>query len=69
MAPTGTPKPVIDKLNAALNEVVKRADIVKLWNDQGAIPMSMTPEEFDKYLRADIVKWADVVKTFADKQQ
>src|SRR5438477_3925230 len=48
MAPTGTPKPVIDKLNAALNEVVKRADIVKLWNDQGAIPMSMTPKEFDK---------------------
>src|SRR5256885_4131793 len=69
MAPAGTPKPVIDKLNAALNEVVKRADIVKLWNDQGAIPMSMTPEEFDKYLRADIVKWAEVVKTFADKQQ
>ena len=31
--------------------------------------MSMTPKEFDKYLRADIVKWADVVKTFADKQQ
>src|SRR3954451_10821957 len=68
MAPTGTPKPVIDKLNAALNEVVKRADIVKLWNDQGAtIPMAMTPEEFDKYLRADIVKWAEVVKTLADK--
>jgi len=27
----------------------------------------MTPEEFDKYLRGDIVKWAAVVKTFADK--
>src|SRR3954451_17310562 len=48
MAPTGTPKPVIDKLNGALNELVRRADIVKLWNDQGAIPMSMTPEQFDK---------------------
>src|SRR3954465_6488458 len=69
MAPTGTPKSVIDKLNAALKELVKRADIVKLWNDQGAIAMSMTPEEFDKYLRADIVKWAEVVKTFADKPQ
>jgi tripartite-type tricarboxylate transporter receptor subunit TctC len=69
MAPTGTPRPVIDKLNAALKELVKRADIVKLWNDQGAIPMSMTPEEFDKYLRADIVKWAEVVKTLADKPQ
>jgi tripartite-type tricarboxylate transporter receptor subunit TctC len=69
MAPAGTPKAVIDKLNAALNEVVKRPDIVKLWKDQGAIPMSMTTEEFDKFLRGDIVKWGNVVKTFAEKPQ
>lgn len=67
MAPAGTPKPVIDKLNAAVNDVVKRPDVVKLWKEQGALPMSMTPEEFDKYLRGDIVKWANVVKQFADK--
>ena len=64
MAPAGTPKPIIDKLNAAVNDAVKRPDIVKLWKDQGAVPMSMSPEEFDKFLRADIVKWADVVKKF-----
>jgi tripartite-type tricarboxylate transporter receptor subunit TctC len=69
MAPTGTPKPVIDKLNAAVNAAVKRPEIVKLWAEQGAVPMSMTPEEFDKYLRGDIVKWANVVKQFADKPQ
>jgi tripartite-type tricarboxylate transporter receptor subunit TctC len=62
MAPTGTPKPIVDKLNAAVNEVVKRPDIVKLWAEQGAVAMSMSPEEFDKFLRGDIVKWADVVK-------
>ena len=49
MAPAGTPKPIIDKLNAAVNAAVKRPDIVKLWTEQGAVPMSMTPEEFDKY--------------------
>src|SRR5690242_7846396 len=64
MAPVGTPKPVIDKLNAAVNAMVKRSDIVKLWTDQGAVPMSMTSEEFDKFLRGDIVKWAEVVKKF-----
>jgi tripartite-type tricarboxylate transporter receptor subunit TctC len=69
MAPAGTPKPVIDKLNAAVNEVVKRPDIVKLWAEQGAAPMSMSPDEFDKYLRGDIVKWATVVKQFPDKPQ
>ena len=69
MAPAGTPKPIIDRLNAAVNDVVKRPEIIKLWKDQGALPMSMTPEEFDKYLRGDIVKWAEVVKRFPDKPQ
>jgi tripartite-type tricarboxylate transporter receptor subunit TctC len=69
MAPSGTPKPIIDKLNAAVNAVVKRPDIVKLWTEQGAVPTAMTPEEFDKYLRGDIVKWAEVVKKFGDKPQ
>jgi tripartite-type tricarboxylate transporter receptor subunit TctC len=68
MAPAGTPKAIIDKLNAAVNAAVKRPDIVKLWTQQGAVPMSMTPEEFDKFLRGDIVKWAEVVKKF-DKPQ
>src|SRR5215472_11046513 len=64
MAPAGTPKPIIEKLNAAVNAVVKRPEIVKLWKDQGALPMSMSPDEFDKFLRDDIVKWAEVVKKF-----
>jgi tripartite-type tricarboxylate transporter receptor subunit TctC len=67
MAPAGTPKPIIDKLNGAVNAMVKRPDIIKLWKDQGAVPMSMTPEQFDKFLRGDIVKWAEVVKRFPDK--
>jgi len=67
MAPAGTPKPVIDKLNAAVNAAIKRPDVIKLWTEQGVVPMSMTPEEFDKYLRGDIVKWAEVVKKFGDK--
>jgi tripartite-type tricarboxylate transporter receptor subunit TctC len=64
MAPAGTPKPIIEKLNAAVNDMVKRPDIIKLWNEQGAVPMSMSPDAFDKFLRDDIVKWADVVKKF-----
>jgi tripartite-type tricarboxylate transporter receptor subunit TctC len=67
MAPTGTPKPIIDKLNAAVNDAIKRPEIVKLWADQGALPMSMTPEQFDKFLRDDIVKWGEVVKRFPDR--
>src|SRR5947207_93847 len=57
MAPAETPKAVIDKLNAAVNAAVKRPEIIKLWTEQGVGPMSMNPEEFDKYLRGDSVKW------------
>lgn len=67
MAPAGTPKEIVDKLNVAISEVARRPDVVKLWAAQGAIPMSMTPQEFDAYLRADIVKWADVVKRFSQQ--
>ena len=65
--PKATPAPIVDKLNAAINDVLKRPDVVKLWADQGATPLPMTPAEFDKYLRGDIVKWSNVVKQFADK--
>jgi tripartite-type tricarboxylate transporter receptor subunit TctC len=68
MAPAGTPRPIIDKLNAAVNAAIKRPDIVKLWTEQGAVAMSMSPDEFDKFLRGDIVKWAEVAKKF-DKPQ
>ena len=64
MAPAGTPQPVVDKINAAVNDIVKRPDIVKLWSQQGVVPMSMTAREFDKFLRRDIEKWAEVVKKF-----
>ncbi len=59
MAPAGTPKPIIDKLNTAVNNVLKQPDVIKLWAEQGAVPMSMTSEQFGQYLRGDIEKWAN----------
>jgi tripartite-type tricarboxylate transporter receptor subunit TctC len=63
----GTPKEVVDKLNAEISKVIARADVKKMWGEQGAVPMTMTPAEFDKYLRADIEKWAHVVKVSGAK--
>jgi tripartite-type tricarboxylate transporter receptor subunit TctC len=62
MAPAGTPKPIVDKLNAAINETIARPEIVAAWEKQGATPMTMTPAEFDAFLRKDIEKWAQVAK-------
>jgi tripartite-type tricarboxylate transporter receptor subunit TctC len=69
MAPAGTPAPILEKLNAAINVAIKRPEIVDLWAKQGAVPMSMTTAEFDLYLRGDIVKWAGVVKKISEKTQ
>jgi tripartite-type tricarboxylate transporter receptor subunit TctC len=62
MAPAATPRPIIDLLNAEVTKIMERADVKEAWAKQGAVPMPMSPPEFDKYLRADIEKWADVVK-------
>jgi tripartite-type tricarboxylate transporter receptor subunit TctC len=62
MAPAGTPKPIVDKLNAEINKVLSRPDVQEAWAKQGAVPMKMTPAQFDRYLRDDIDKWAKVVK-------
>jgi tripartite-type tricarboxylate transporter receptor subunit TctC len=62
MAPKGTPKAVVDKLNEAVGKIASQPDVKALWTKQGAVPMVMTPEAFDKYARDDIAKWADVIK-------
>jgi tripartite-type tricarboxylate transporter receptor subunit TctC len=62
MAPAKTPQAIVDKLNAEIAKVINRADVKEAWAKQGAVPMLMSPKEFDAYLRKDVDKWADVVK-------
>ena len=62
MAPAGTPKAVVDKLNAEVNKIITRPDVKAAWDKQGAVALAMTPAAFDAYLRKDIEKWAGVVK-------
>lgn len=62
MAPAKTPKEIVDKLNAEIVKVINRPDVKEAWAKQGAVPMVMSPSEFDAFLRKDVEKWADVVK-------
>jgi len=62
MAPMGTPRPVLERLNVEIAKVLNAPDVKETWSKQGAVPMSMTIEQFDKFLRDDIAKWAGVVK-------
>ena len=69
MAPAGTPKPIVDKLNAEINKVLGKPEVKEAWAKQGAEPLVMTPAEFDTYLRGDIDKWAKVIQTAGIKVQ
>jgi tripartite-type tricarboxylate transporter receptor subunit TctC len=62
MAPAGTPRPVLDKLNAEVNKVVNAPEVKENWGKQGAVPLGMSPDEFGKFLRDDVQKWAKLVK-------
>jgi tripartite-type tricarboxylate transporter receptor subunit TctC len=69
MAPKGTPREIITFLNTAINKVINKSDVKEAWLKQGAIPLVMTPEQFDVYLRQDIEKWAKVVNISGAKVQ
>jgi tripartite-type tricarboxylate transporter receptor subunit TctC len=62
MAPAKTPRPVLEKLNAEVNKLLNSAEVKDSWGKQGTTTMGMSIEQFDKFLREEIVKWAKVVK-------
>jgi tripartite-type tricarboxylate transporter receptor subunit TctC len=62
MAPKKTPVEIIDKLNAEIAKAIAKPALRATWAKQGAVPMTMSPTEFDAFLRRDINKWARVVK-------
>jgi tripartite-type tricarboxylate transporter receptor subunit TctC len=61
MAPVGTPKPIIDLLNVEINKLLANPEVKAAWAKQGGEPITMTPAEFDAYLRAEIERWGKVV--------
>jgi len=62
MAPKNTPKPVVDRLNAEIGRFVNRPETREAWARAGAVPMTMSPEEFGRFLTQDIAKWERIVK-------
>ena len=61
-APAGTPKEIVDKLNATITAGLADPAIKAKLKDLGGEPMSMTPAEFGKFLADETEKWAKVVR-------
>lgn len=62
-APKGTPKAVVDKLNAALNAVTKKAEYRKLMEAQGTELATLTPEETTRFVVDDAQRTKDLIKS------
>jgi tripartite-type tricarboxylate transporter receptor subunit TctC len=62
LAPAGTPKPVVDKLNSEMAKIMKMPDVQAKLETLGAQPIEMTPDEFGGWLKAQVANWAKVVK-------
>lgn len=63
VAPAGTPRDVVETLNRAMVQALADPDAVRQLHDLGVEVGSSTPEEFAAYIKAEIPKWAAVVKT------
>lgn len=61
-APKGTPRPVIDQLNQAVNEVVKMPGVEQQMVAQGADPVGGTPEQFGQFVQREYEKWKIIVQ-------
>ena len=62
LAPAGTPRPVVEKLNQALGQILQSKDVKERLQAQGAEPMRGTPDTFAEFMRQEMAKWAPVVK-------
>ena len=63
LAPAGTPRPIIEKLHAAMVKIVAMPDVQKSMLDIGLSPATLTPEEFRQRIQSDIAKFTRVVKS------
>ncbi|MDM0041234.1 tripartite tricarboxylate transporter substrate binding protein [Variovorax sp. J22G21] len=62
-APKGTPAPVVQKLNAALQSAMKDPALLKQLDAEGLIPLVSTPEQYTQLVRSDTERWGQLVRS------
>jgi tripartite-type tricarboxylate transporter receptor subunit TctC len=68
-APAGTPRPIIDKLNAALNAALATDEVRQRLAIEGAEPQPTTPEEYGTIIDREVTMWSDLVKAAGIKPE
>ena len=67
LVPAGTPAHVVSTLNTEVNKLLVNPEVRATINAQGAEPEAMTPANFASMLKADYVKWKDIVEASGAK--
>jgi len=62
VVPAGTPRPIVERLNKELSAIVASPETKRRFETEGAEPLSMSPEEFARFIAAETTKWGRVVK-------
>jgi len=62
LAPAGTPRPVVDKLNDAAHKAMHAPDAVALLAKQGYEPLDASPDEFAAFIRSEYTRWSEVAR-------
>jgi tripartite-type tricarboxylate transporter receptor subunit TctC len=62
MAPAGTPRPIVERLNKETRALLADEAVKTVLAPQGVVATPSTPEEFNAFLRGEVAKWAKVVK-------
>ena len=61
-APTGTPKPAIDRINVETNRALKSPEVIEQFRIQGYDPIGGTPEEMNTQIKADVERWTKIIR-------
>ncbi len=62
MAPAGTKKEVIDKLNSAIDHALKDKDLLAKFSVQGAEPLHTTPAQYGDFIQSELLRWTKIIK-------
>ena len=62
VAPAGVPRPIIDRLNGLVQQIIKDPEVIKRYNDLGFIMTGSTPEAYMEKLKFETERWTKVVK-------
>ncbi len=69
VGPANMPRPLVERLNQAINRVVQSPDTRERFATLGFVPRGTTPEELDRHIKSELARWGSVIKTQAIKPE